>query len=390
MKTKIALKTALSRDDLFPPAFNGQNGVGPCREGVRFMRMSKPCLIAVFAAVMAMGVCASDPDGLPYWFEYGGAITPPEANAAGENACEFKSPDGKELCRLGLSLISTRKTVLTFSRDGGKTWDATVAAPVGMTGYNPAAKSLGDGRVMIAYADPTKCDSKVYRHRACAWIGPWASLRAGSGRGFYRVLYTCGKEGEVGFPEVAETDAQFAKFAAASKDANGFGARPLWVDLTKDGKIRDHNQPLNPARYSVVCASDKYDAHPTTVMLPDEKTIFCFWDLAHGGPLGPAAKSTDAGRTWTRIDDQIPEQLKKLHDAPVAFRFIDPKSGKARIRVFAGYEHIDDKNWRGEKDRLLLEAMPSIISGDFLLSNADEQGGNMDIRIEGGRFRHAH
>jgi hypothetical protein len=28
--------------------------------------------------------------------------------------------------------------------------------------------------------------------------------------------------------------------------------------------------------------------------------------------------------------------------------------------------------------------------GDFLLSNADEQGGNMDIRIEGGRFRHAH
>ena len=35
--------------------------------------------------------------------------------------------------------------------------------------------------------------------------------------------------------------------------------------------------------------------------MPDEKTMFCFWDLAHGGPTGPAAKSTDGGRTWTDI-----------------------------------------------------------------------------------------
>src|SRR3546814_6579605 len=30
-----------------------------------------------------------------------------------------------------------------------------------------------------------------------------------------------------------------------------------------------------------------YQGHPTTVLLPDGKTMYCVWSYNHGGPLGP-------------------------------------------------------------------------------------------------------
>ncbi len=50
---------------------------------------------------------------------------------------------------------------------------------------------------------------------------------------------------------------------------------------------------------------DEYNAHPTTAMLADNKTMFCVWNLGHGGHAGPMARSDDAGLTWTRIDDSL-------------------------------------------------------------------------------------
>ena len=47
---------------------------------------------------------------------------------------------------------------------------------------------------------------------------------------------------------------------------------------------------------------DEYHAHPTTAMLADNKTMFCVWNLGHGGHAGPMARSDDAGLTWQRMD----------------------------------------------------------------------------------------
>jgi hypothetical protein len=38
-----------------------------------------------------------------------------------------------------------------------------------------------------------------------------------------------------------------------------------------------------------------YQGHPTTVLMPDGKTIFCVWSVNHGGPAGPMARSCRTG-----------------------------------------------------------------------------------------------
>src|SRR5688572_20624060 len=44
-----------------------------------------------------------------------------------------------------------------------------------------------------------------------------------------------------------------------------------------------------------------YQGHPTTVLLPDGKTMFCVWTLGHGGVCGPMKRSDDGGRTWSEL-----------------------------------------------------------------------------------------
>jgi len=39
---------------------------------------------------------------------------------------------------------------------------------------------------------------------------------------------------------------------------------------------------------------DAYHAHPTTAILADNKTMFCVWNIGHGGHAGPMARSEDA------------------------------------------------------------------------------------------------
>ena len=38
-----------------------------------------------------------------------------------------------------------------------------------------------------------------------------------------------------------------------------------------------------------------YQGHPTTLLMPDGKTMFAVWCLNHGGFAGPMARSDDGG-----------------------------------------------------------------------------------------------
>ena len=136
-------------------------------------------------------------------------------------------------------------------------------------------------------------------------------------------------------------------------------------DFTLNPDARDGHTPADPARFFTVCSSERFEAHPSSVMLPDDKTMLAFWDIQQAGPCGPAAISTDAGRTWTRIDDRLPKAFAaECHDEPKAWYFTDPKTGKGRIRVFASYGTAGEFDWRGPDDRPLAEAMPSVLSED--------------------------
>lgn len=77
-----------------------------------------------------------------------------------------------------------------------------------------------------------------------------------------------------------------------------------------------------------------YQGHPTTVLLPDGKTIFATWTLGHGGSCGPMKRSDDGGRTWSELLP-MPANWAETRNCPSLYRLTDP-AGAARLFVFAG------------------------------------------------------
>lgn len=92
------------------------------------------------------------------------------------------------------------------------------------------------------------------------------------------------------------------------------------------------------SRHVVIAAGTDavYQGHPTTLLMPDGKTIFAVWCIGHGGHSGPMAKSTDGGKTWTRIDDQLPDGFRKHGNCPSIYRMVD-SSGKERLWVYSAH-----------------------------------------------------
>jgi hypothetical protein len=73
----------------------------------------------------------------------------------------------------------------------------------------------------------------------------------------------------------------------------------------------------------------EYHAHPTTAMLADNRTMFCVWNIGHGGHAGPMARSDDAGLTWTRMDDALPPNFVNFKNCPSIYRITAPRAKSA-------------------------------------------------------------
>jgi len=77
-----------------------------------------------------------------------------------------------------------------------------------------------------------------------------------------------------------------------------------------------------------------YQGHPTTLLMPDGKTMYCVWCINHGGAAGPMAKSEDGGKTWKRVDDRLPKGYATHQNCPSIYRLVGP-DGKERLWVFS-------------------------------------------------------
>jgi len=95
-----------------------------------------------------------------------------------------------------------------------------------------------------------------------------------------------------------------------------------------------------------------YQGHPTTLLMPDGRTIFAVWCINHGGAAGPMARSDDGGLTWTRMDEQLPPEYARHQNCPSIYRLVDP-AGKERLWVFSSA--LGERGGPG---------MPSILSED--------------------------
>ncbi len=132
---------------------------------------------------------------------------------------------------------------------------------------------------------------------------------------------------------------------------------PVSVDLSKDA-----------ARQVVIAqgTAEEYQGHPTTVLLPDGKTMYCVWTYKHGGFCGPLKRSDDGGRTWSDLLP-VPESWKTVKNCPAIYRLTDP-AGKARLIVFAGQgpdgtmhqsvSEDDGKSWSPMASNKLVCVMP--------------------------------
>ncbi|MDF1852477.1 MAG: sialidase family protein [Verrucomicrobiales bacterium] len=95
-----------------------------------------------------------------------------------------------------------------------------------------------------------------------------------------------------------------------------------------------------------------YQGHPTTLRLPDTNTIFAVWCINHGGSAGPMARSDDGGKSWSRLDSQLPEGYATHQNCPSIYRLIAP-DGTPRLWV-----------WSAAKGTRSGPGMPSIMSED--------------------------
>jgi len=95
-------------------------------------------------------------------------------------------------------------------------------------------------------------------------------------------------------------------------------------------------------RHVVIAAGTEtvYQGHPTTLLLPDGRTMFCAWSTGHGGPAGAMAVSRDAGLTWSRLDNVLPPGFRKHRNCPSLYRMMDMQTGQVRLWVFSAYPQM--------------------------------------------------
>ena len=80
--------------------------------------------------------------------------------------------------------------------------------------------------------------------------------------------------------------------------------------------------------------STKYFGHPSTLLMPDGKTMYCGYSINHGGEPLFLKKSTDGGLTWSGYLP-VPANANELGNCPFLFYLPDSK-GKERLLMMVG------------------------------------------------------
>ena len=119
----------------------------------------------------------------------------------------------------------------------------------------------------------------------------------------------------------------------------------------------------------------QYHGHCTTVLLDDNKTMFCTWSHDHGGRNGFLSVSKDAGLTWHKLE--TPKDWATTSNCPSIYNLKD-KKGNERLFIFSAHPNMTQtysedlgKTWTPIKslNKPCVMAFSSIVkleNGDYL------------------------
>ena len=279
------------------------------------------------------------------------------------NECEVvELADGRLMMNMRNYDPANRMRQVAFSDDGGMMWkgqrfDETLIEPICQASIARHSWPSENQPGTIVFSNPASNDKRVNMTVRVSFDEgqTWSASKVlHAGPSAYSSLAVL-PNGEVGCLYESGQKHPYESIVFARLPLPGlddFQSLPV-VDLSGETE-----------RHVIIAAGTEevYQGHPTTVLLPDGKTMFAVWCLGHGGFAGPMARSNDGGLTWTRVDDRLPDGFRTHMNCPSIYRMTGP-DGIERLWVFSA--------WTGGRDQP--PYMPRIMS---------EDGGNTWTEVE--------
>lgn len=265
-------------------------------------------------------------------------------------------------------LARTRKGIMeSESTDAGQTWSEPMPSRIKHPVARFHIRRLASNRLLLVKHGAT-IDTHKGRSQLTAWLSDddgktWRGglmldertgvsypdgFQAPDGTIYISWDRNRATDGEILMARFTEEDILAKAFNGPKSKTKMLISRPLAREVSQlptfkgptVGVKREIDMPLvdlsaDKDRHSVVAAGTKtvYQGHCDTVLLPDGKTMFTAWCLGHAQWIGPIAKSTDAGLSWSK-PLSVPNNWKETSNTPALHRLVGP-DGTARLFCFA-------------------------------------------------------